>query len=174
MGQNGERLTKFMCGGAASALVKNTELFWAGLERLEGRKLMGEQLTRFMCDSTASALVKRPDDFLAAFDVLRACIGTDGMVTVLRNNNQLASRFTPAMAASLARVAVQAEGYGLDGGDTLRTIVNKSIPMIKKIESLATHVESLTTKATFVAFVKSCKGDAQSKRNLVANTLPLP
>ena len=92
---------------------------------------------------------------------------------MLRNNGELASRFTPAMAASLARVAVHAKDYGLDGGDTLRTIVNKSTPMMKKIESLATHVESLTTKAAFVAFVKSCRGDKNSKRNLVANALPL-
>jgi len=112
-------------------------------------------------------------DFRVALGVLCRVIGTDGLVTVLRKNGQLASRFTPAMAASLARVAVQAKGYGLDGGDTLRTIVSQSVPMIKKIESLATHVESLTTKAAFVAFVKSCKGDAHSKRNLVASALPL-
>ena len=124
---------------------------------------------RAVCStSTASALVKRPDDFLAAFDVLRACIGTDGLVTVLHNNDQLASRFTPAMAASLARVAVHADGHGLDGGDTLRTIVYKSVPMMNRIKSLATHVESLATKAAMVAFVKSCKGDAAKRRAFAA------
>ena len=54
MGQREERLTTFMSSSVASALVKNPELFWDGLERPERMGQHGERLTTFMCGGVAS------------------------------------------------------------------------------------------------------------------------
>ena len=109
-------------------------------------------------------------DFRAALRILFTTIGNVGASNVLRKNNQLASRLTPANATHMVNIGVHVAGFGLDAGDILRTIVNKSVPMINKLDKLEAHVRSLDTKAKIEAFVKSCKGDAK-KRALFAKGL---
>ena len=55
-------------------------------------------------------------------------------------------------------------------GEMLRTIVNKSIPMMEKLAELEARMLTLDG-AGVVAFATSCRGDAQSKRDAVARAL---
>ena len=129
---------------------------------------VGATLARFMCGSIASRLGDAT--FRADFDALADVIGSDGAHTVLRGNCQLASRFTPENVAHLKVIGAHVRDLGLDVGDTLRTIVSNSIPMMKKLGLLNDKLLTLD-KAQVVAFAQSCKGDAHAKRDVVANAL---
>ena len=59
---------------------------------------------------------------------------------------------------------------GLDAGDILRTIVNKSIPMMEKLGLLEDKLLTLD-EAQVVAFAQSCRGRKNTKRDAVANAL---
>ncbi len=63
---------KFMNGGVASALVKNPDAFWIGIDKLIANDITGQDLITFMCDGVASALVKNPDAFWIGIDKLIA------------------------------------------------------------------------------------------------------
>ena len=70
----------------------------------------------------------------------------------------------------LKAIGAHVRNLDLDAGKMLRTIVNKSIPMMKKLGVLKDKLLTLD-KAQVVAFTQSCRGGLHTKRDVVANAL---
>ena len=70
----------------------------------------------------------------------------------------------------LKAIGAHVRDLGLDAGKMLRTIVSNSIPMMKKLGLLEDKLLTLN-KAQVVAFAQSCRGEANTNRDAVANAL---
>jgi hypothetical protein len=127
------------------------------------------QLVALAANNGAAARVEQPA-FRAALVRLQPHVGNEGITRLMRGNNVFCSRICDSFVEQLIRIAEHVAPHGCDLGETLYTLLGKSVPVMDKVRELANKVTGMHDRATIEKFVKSMRGDL-TKRAMMAERL---
>ena len=160
----GDGLVKFMSDGVAKRL--EDKAFWAGLARLDKFGISGYELVVFMSGSVAARLDN--DDFMDGLSSLCSELSPLATVELLKNDNPLASRLTPAYARSILSITRHLDSHGFDGAKRLKTLLGKS-PLVGKVPELEVILLAADRPDKIEAELRMFRGSHAQKRAMAAS-----